>query len=288
VLPFDGSVEANAAARIAAALADRLNATVTVVSVVDTTPVPIPFPLDRALAMVGEGGNGPLHQEQERDVRNQLSNLLEGRVDWVTSIELGRPGAAIAGRATSINAGLVVMGLRSHGFVDRVAHDETTLSVVRKAACPVLGVVAGVVELPRAALVAMDFSRASVNAAVAAAQLMAEGGVLTLAYVESILEYPSDSAEGILHRLGVDEAFARVEAVLATERLHIEHVIHRDTEAGSPSRFLLEYAKRSRVDLLAAGSARHGRVDRILLGSVSTELVRAGQISTLIVPPAYD
>ncbi len=288
LLPFDGSVEANAAARVASLLADRLHASVSVVSVMDTTPIPIPFPLDKALAMAAEVGKGTLHEEQGREVREQLATVLERRIDWATSIELGKPAATIAARATSTGAGLVVIGLRRHGLADRVSRDETTLSVMRKAACPVLGVVEGATELPRSALVAMDFSRASVHAAVAAAQLMGEGGVLTLAYVESMVEYPPDSAEGIVHRLGVDEAFARVEAVLSTERLRIDHVVLHHTEAGVPSRFLLEYAEEAHVDLLVAGSARHGRLDRILLGSVSAELVRAGQLSTLIVPPGHE
>jgi nucleotide-binding universal stress UspA family protein len=38
--------------------------------------------------------------------------------------------------------------------------------------------------------------------------------------------------------------------------------------------------------LIAAGSARPSRVDRWLLGSVSTDLIRDGRCSVLVVPPA--
>ena len=37
--------------------------------------------------------------------------------------------------------------------------------------------------------------------------------------------------------------------------------------------------------LVAAGSVRYGRLDRWLLGSVSTALVRDGRLSVLSVPP---
>jgi nucleotide-binding universal stress UspA family protein len=281
LLAFDGSTEAASAARVAAAIAARDHATVTVVSVVDTTPVPIPFPLD--LAAIGrESSDGTIHEEQERAVRDQISAVLSHPIDWKMSIELGHPAEAIARHAARESAALVVMGLRRHGLVDRTMNDETALSVMRKAAGPVLGVAAG---LPQRALVAMDFSRASVRAAVAAARLMSAGGIMTLAYVESMMEYPPGSSEAVLHALGLDAAFERLTTELASDALRIDHVILHHSKPGSPSRILLEYAEGARVDLLVAGSARHGRLDRILLGSVSAELVRVGQYSTLVVPP---
>jgi nucleotide-binding universal stress UspA family protein len=108
---------------------------------------------------------------------------------------------------------------------------------------------------------------------------------MTLAYVESMMEYPPGSSEAVLHALGLDAAFERLTTELASDALRIDHVILHHSKPGSPSRILLEYAEGARVDLLVAGSARHGRLDRILLGSVSAELVRVGQYSTLVVPP---
>ncbi len=288
LLAFDGSPEAAAAARIADAIAGRLHATVKVVSVVDTTPVPIPFPLDLAVGLVAETVDGMIHEERARDVRDQIGTVLGHPIEWPTSIELGTPSDAIARHAQHTGAALVVMGLQRHGLVDRTINDETALSVMRKAAGPVLGVVAGATVIPQRALVAMDFSRASVNAAVAAARLMTAGGIMTLAFVESMMEYPPGTSEAVLHTLGLDAAFEQLERGLASDALRVDHVILHHTEAGAPSRILLEYAEGARIDLLVAGSARHGRLDRILLGSVSAELVRVGQYSTLVVPPDSD
>ena len=288
LLAFDGSTEAAAAAHVADAIAGRLHATVNVVSVVDTTPVPIPFPLDLAVGLAAESADGMIHQERARDVRDRIGAVLGHPIDWPTSMELGTPSDAIARQAQRTGAALVVMGLRQHGLFDRTINDETALSVMRKASGPVLGVVAGVTGIPQHALVAMDFSRASVHAAVAASRLMTEGGIMTLAFVESMMEYPSGSSEGVLHALGLDAAFEHLERVLASEALRIDHVILHHVEAGAPSRSLLEYAEGARVDLLVAGSARHGRLDHILLGSVSADLVRVGQYSTLVVPPDRD
>ena len=285
LIAFDGSTEAAAAAHVADAIAGKLHATVNVVSVIDTTPVPMPFPLDLAIGLGAEIAGGTIHQEQEREVRDRIGTVLGHPIDWPTSIELGTPADAIVRQAQRTRAALVVMGLRRHGFVDRTINDETALSVMRKTAGPVLGVVAGATGIPQRALVAMDFSRASVHAAVAAARLMTAGGIMTLAYVESLMEYPPGSSEAVIHALGLDSAFEQLERALASDALRIDHVILHHSEAGATSRILLEYAEGARVDLLVAGSARHGRLDRILLGSVSAELVRVGQYSTLVVPP---
>ena len=190
-----------------------------------------------------------------------------------------------ARQASRAKAALVVMGLRRHGRVDRAVHDETTLSVMRKAAGPVLGVGAGTIGLPNSALVAMDFSRASVHAAATAATLMAAGGRLTFAYVESTMEYAPGTGEGVVHALGLEAAFERLEREFASDVLRVDHVVLHHAKPGMPSSVLLEFAGGRGCDLLVAGSARHGRLDRVLLGSVSEELVRDGRYSILIVPP---
>ena len=48
---------------------------------------------------------------------------------------------------------------------------------------------------------------------------------------------------------------------------------------------LLECADAASIELIAAGSGRPSRVDRWLLGSVSTDLIRDGRYSVLVVPP---
>lgn len=285
VVAMDGSPEADAAARVADAIASKLQGSIHAMSVVDTTPVPIPFPLDVSFAMAAETANGDIHRQQERDLRNRIAALLSHPIEWPTKVELGVPADAIAHEATRLEAALIVMGLRHRHGIDRVVHRETTLAVMRKAPGPVLGVVARAAGLPAHAVVAMDFTRASIQAAVATARLMSGGGRLTLAFVESMLEFPPGSSESVLHTLGLDAAFSRLTSALATNVLNVDHVILHHTKPASPSRVLLDHVEGAGVDLLAAGSVRHGRLDRIMLGSVSAELVRDATCSVLIVPP---
>ena len=117
---------------------------------------------------------------------------------------------------------------------------------------------------------------------------MAAGGRLTLVFVESMMEYAPGTSEGVVHSLGLEAAFERLKRELATEVLVVDHVVLQRAAPGMPSSVLLEFADRRGGDLLVAGSARHGRLDRILLGSVSTDLIRDGRYSVLIVPPEHD
>ncbi len=287
LLAFDGGKESLAAAQFTNALVARSQAPVHLVSVVDTSPVPIPFPLDRLLVMNEEAADGTLHLEQANDVHRQLKTLLGHSVEWPVTIELGRAADAISRRAVHSLCGLIVMGLRQHGHLDRIVNDETALSVMRKATVPVLGVSPRAVGLPTRALVAMDFTQASVSAATAAAQLMEVDATMTLAVVETRLDLAAET-DGVLRTLGLEQALALLVATLSTASLKVDHVILQHVKPRAPATTLLEYADASGIDLIAAGSARHGRLDQILLGSTSAELVRAGLCSTLIVPPTRD
>ena len=287
LLAFDTSPQAAAAARLVHAIAQQLHSTVQVVSVVDTTPVPIPYPLDLAIALHGEVADGVVHREHALGLSEALRAAVGTPVDWPSAIELGEPVSVIARRAERTRAALIVMGLRRHHLVDRAMHDETTLSVMRAATRPVLGVAEGLTGLPTRSLVAMDFSPGSVHAAATTATLMARGGTMTLAFVESMREYDLESSNGVIHTLGMAAAFAELTRALERSDLRVDHVILHHATPGSPSSILLEHAEGQGFDLLAAGSARHGRLDRILLGSVSAELVRDSRHSVLIVPPSH-
>ena len=163
--------------------------------------------------------------------------------------------------------------------------DETTLEVMRHAACPVLGVVTDAPALPLRVLAAVDFSQSSLATARVARNVVADGGSIVLAYSPPITFDLPDDGEAVVQKLGVAAGFARYRAQLATERITIDQVVlHRELKAPVAST-LLEYSDGARCDLIAAGSARRGRLDRWMLGSVSTELVREGRYSMLIVPP---
>lgn len=284
LLASDGSPASNAAARVAFALAAEQHAVVHVVSVIDSRSAPMPPPLDLAVAIADAAIGPAIHAEQAQAVRATLETATGNPIDWAIKIVLGTPASAIVREARRVRAALVVTGLREHGRLDRALHDETTLEVMRHAACPVLGVAASATGLPTKVLAAVDFSAASVAAARAARAVMASTGTLVLAYAPPVTFDLPDDGEAVVHRLGVDAAFAQIRAELGDGISTDQVVLHRELPAPIGST-LLEYADGARCDLVTAGSARRGRIDRWMLGSVSTELVRDGRRSVLVVPP---
>jgi len=285
LLATDGSPSAAAAARVAHALASQQDAKVQVVSVVDSRSAPMPPPLDLAIAMGDAVGGGEVHREQERAVRDELSGALGATVGWPVRITLGTPSAAIVQEANRLGAALIIMGLRRHGRLDRVVHDETALNVMRVAGCPVLGVVAELHDLPRRILAAVDFSEGSLVALRAGRAVAGEDAVLVLAYVNPMTGFLADEGEATIHDLGVQAGFAQLSRQLGDDDVVFDHVVLHTAPPQSPAQALLEYADEIGCDLITAGSVQHSRLDRWMVGSVSGELVRNGRHSVLIVPP---
>ena len=285
LLATDGSPAALAATRVAFALATQHHALVHVVQVVDTSAAPIPPPLDMMIAMADATIGEDVRERQVSEVRALIASTIGRPCDWPIRVMLGTPAAAVLNEAKHIGASLIVLGLRRHGRLDRAMHDETVLNVAKSATCPVLGVSEGLGQLPMRALAALDFSAPSGEAARAAAALLGPNGLLVLAYVAPQTGYLPGDGESVIHELGVKAAFEQVAADVASSGTHVDHIVLHHGMPRSVADLLLEYADGADIDLIAAGSARHSRIDRWMLGSVSTDLLRDGRRSMLIVPP---
>jgi len=281
----DGSPAALAAARVAIELARAHHANVNVVSVVDTRSAPIPPPLDTALVMSEFGSGDEIHRERKAEILEELSRATGTPLDWPVRIMLGGLASSIVQEARRIDAALVVLGLRRHGRLDRVVHDETTLNVMRNASCPVLGIVAEMEGLPRRVLSAVDFSEGSLIAIRSAQAVAGMGAVQVLAYVHPMNGFLNDEGEARIHDLGVKAGFAQLGGEFGKAGVKLDHVVLHHEPAQSPAGALLEYADEIGADLITAGSVQHSRLDRWMVGSVSGELVRDGRRSVLIVPP---
>ena len=211
----------------------------------------------------------------------------EVHVLHVADTRPGTPARAIVQETQSIEAALIVLGLRRHGRLDRALHDETTLSVVRSARCPVLAVATGTTGVPKRVLAAMDFSPSSMDAARVARAIMRPGGTMVLAHVPPSVRSDPRDGEREIRELGVQAAFSKFAHELAGNGPAIDHVVlHREMDY-SIAELLLDYADGAQMDMICVGSMGQGRLERWLLGSVSTDLVRNGRHTVLVVPPRW-
>ena len=285
LLATDGSAGDAAATRVAMSLATKYHAVIHVISVIDTRAVPFPPAFDLALAIGVPDSAVVSDQKEVQEVRAALAVATGHPIDWPIHVALGAPATTIADEAQRLGVALVIVGLHRHGRVDRTLNNETALNVMRHASCPVLGVVPGMTELPVRVLAAMDFGDTSLVAARMACAVVGDGAVLVMAYVPPLTALLFDQGEKVIHDLGVHAAFAQASRALDGEGITFDHVVLHHELPRTTAEMLLDYADSAKSDLLVAGSARHGRLERWMIGSVSTDLVQEGRHSVLIVPP---
>ena len=284
LLAMDGSAGAAAGARVALALAKAHGAVVQVISVIDSRSVPFPPALDVALAIEDPDRDLTTHQQQVQELRASLSKITGQVIDWPIQVVIGTPSTAIVEHAKRVNAALMIVGLRRHGRVDRALNNETSLNVMRNSTCPVLGVVPGLTALPVRILATTDFSAISLLASRAARAIGGDGVVLVLAYVPPLTALLGDEGERRIHDLGVRAAFETAAQELGDDGVTFDHIVLEHDISKTTAATLLDYAASSHADIITAGTSHRSHVERWMMGSVSTELVRNGTHSVLIVP----
>lgn len=272
-----GAAEVLHAARF---LAGRLGARPIVIAVHEPT-----------IAYLPEVGMAPLlpelDQEQRALLREDVSNALEGAggdaPGWRLEVVTGPPARTIARIAGEVDACMVVMGIGRHAPLDRVFGAETTLQAIRLADRPVLAVAPGADVPPRRVAVAVDFSPPSIKAAEEALALIAEGGTLSLVHVRPVGSWRPQLDEQSRRRFDrrVSDLFSRLRGMLSpSPSVTIEQVVLD----GNPAAELVAFAKRGAADLIASGSSGLGFVDRLIMGSVATQILRRSTTSVLVVP----
>ncbi|MDP3701352.1 MAG: universal stress protein [Hylemonella sp.] len=210
-------------------------------------------------------------------------------------IDPGLAGDAVPARAQAEGVDLVLVGAHGSGFLQRLLLGSTASRLLRKSRCPVLVVKQEPRGAYQRALVAMDFSSASLDS-IRLARLVAPGADLLLLHV---FEVPF---EGKLHFAGVDELTVqqfRIEArERAVQQLHAlaEQAGLAPTDYtglvlhGEAVRELMQHEERHQCDLIVMG--KHGThvTEELLLGSVTKRVLAESQADVLVVvdhqPPA--
>jgi nucleotide-binding universal stress UspA family protein len=277
LLATHGGHGADGAVRVASILAQRLRATLDVLAVVDPIPLMEMSPLamgGMALAP-GPGQWEALSEELRASVAAQLRRCHVA--DAPPVITRGTRALQIADTARTSGATLIIMGLGSHGVIDRTLGGETALQLVQIAHTPVLAVPADAGALPRRVVVAVDFSPTSMCAARAAAQCLATGDVLELAHVAPEGLPSSDSQRGTTSGARLRELASQFVVPSGVEVVAVEL-------QGEPARSLLAYLDRSAADMIALGSHGYGFWKRLALGSVVSKVVRLATTSVLVAP----
>lgn len=177
--------------------------------------------------------------------------------------------------------GLLVVGNKGLGALDRFMLGSVSTKLIHHAACPVLVVKSEAVPLKRIVL-AVDGSPASAKAlefVLATFQpdrAIGKGGRapihVSVVHVMSFMKYPEVKEAG---RKLVDQSVQElVKAGFTAEPV---------CQLGKPAEEVMEVASKHRADLIAMGAKGLDAVSRFLIGSVSTRVVQHANCSVLVV-----
>jgi universal stress protein A len=274
-----GEIESRGALRVAAALAQREGAPVVALGVA----APFAHNLSARLSLrppvsIDEQTRRDLHER----IRDSLKDVPESK-SWVVRAFTGTPADLVHAAAAKWKARMIVLGTGRHTRLDRIFGSETAVAVMRNARINVLAVHTGATGLPSRAVAAVDFTDASLSAATVAAQLLGTDGRLFVAHVCAFGEAKAKPGDLIdMYRAGAQAKLDETVALLRTRTKRRVEGVMLTGEAGSA---IVAFARRERCDLIALGGHPLSLVDRILLGSVRTRVVRNAVCSVLIAPP---
>ncbi|WP_232702919.1 universal stress protein [Halobacterium wangiae] len=279
LVPTDGSEAAATAASVAIALADRFDAAVHAVHVVDLSDVP---------SSVQSDATTELQRQGEAAVESVADRAADTDVPVTTRVlESPRPvHEELLDYVADEGVDLVVMGTHGRTGLARIVLGSVTERLLRVSPVPVLTVHedSGLDTAPESVLVPTDGSDAANAAADRAVALAAATGAgLQVVYVvdptAAAGEYGSADVLEALEMAGqraVGDVVARAEdAGVGT--------IEASVLGGATARAILDYAADRDVDLVAMGT--HGRtgLERYLLGSVTEKVVRVAEMPVLTV-----
>lgn len=279
--PIVVGVDATSAAAGAAAVGERLAALASVPcrlihAVRDAWAPLVAVSADPQVTAMQQTQLAFARQQVNHALGSAVSDQLRQRLD----VCFGPAAVVLQQAMRERRAGLVVLGGKHHSVLERWLGGSTSLHVIRTAEAPVL-VTAGQPAAFRRVLVAADLSAASgptIGLAERFARLVgAELRVLSvLEPLPSLPGVPTDSSEyfGLAQETLEREIWPLVRTP-GTEKL-VRHGTVVDT--------LVREAADWRADVVVVGSHGKGWAQRVLLGSVTEQLLNQLPTSLLVAP----
>ena len=270
----DGTSQSDAALRVAGEISRHQGCSVWVLTVVPPLSVALPN-IEAHWSSTGLEARRELALVQARE---QVARVTHG-LPWPVVAEDGIPARIIADFASDIHAALVVVGMGSHGVVERLVGAATTLSLIRLSRVPVLVATPWLSWPPHRVLAAVDGTPASDAALRAAAAVVAPDGFFEAVTVEEERQRRHDRP--VPHE-AVREP--RIRRVLQRLRHSGGREVKRRVLEGDPVTRLLEGIAAESADLIVTGPRQGDLVARMLRGEVTSTLLQRAPCALLAVP----
>jgi nucleotide-binding universal stress UspA family protein len=286
LVPLDGSEVADSVLPYVGNLAKRLDASVTLFTVVAP---------GRRAARESETA---VRTEAEAQARRQAQHLTDAGVTADVLVVTGQPVEQIISRGQNGGFDLIAIGTRGHSGIRRGLLGSVTDGVVRSSTVPVLALSPKAVEASAQSgyglttvtvpLDGSDVAESVLSYAEDLAQQLAlelrllrvvsvgtmayyavEGGPVDTTPVEQELE--EDAAQ---YLNGVAENVSRQELTVTCT-----------VERGSPALAIIDHVKNSENNLVAICSHGRSGLGRLLIGSVADSIIRSSGVPVLVITP---
>ncbi len=279
LFPTDGSDGASAVFDGVLDVAERHDATVHVLNVVDTT--------HDTVTRVGSEVVEALEQRGERVVADAAARASDRGVATVTDVVAGAVPATITNYAAEHDVDLVAVSTHGRTGMERVLLGSVAERVVRGSPVPVLVLRPDGEDLayPHGdVLVPTDGSDLAAAALDHAAELV-DGGTLHVISVVDVASLGLDVHSQVQVKALEDDAADTVAAATAAaEDAGVESVVGDVAVRSSVDGAIHDYAADHDVGLIVMGTHGRSGLDRYLLGSVAEKTVRTASTPVLTVP----
>lgn len=283
----DLSESGNRALPMAAYLAARYNAKLTVAHVID-------------LPSVSPYGDPMLDPEEiKRKVEQSVKDLMAEAtknwpdLNWEMAIEIGFPAQEITALANRSSAGLVVAATHARTGLERLLLGSVTRKLMHTLPCPFL-IVPGALPIPeggpglRRILIGCDFSPDSFRAVKWGLDLAqtfeAELHLVTVIEPQELksLTRSQETVPQVIMEKMKDDLTTRLSTLIPEEAYHWTHP-KLAVLAGHPHEELNKYALMNDIDLIVMGVHGRGFIASVLVGSTTDRVTRLGNCLVMAV-----
>src|SRR5215210_478025 len=241
---------------------------------------------------------GFAHDFVKRELRRQGQEILDEQVERVRAaggevakahLRRGRTSNEVIALSEEIDAGLLVVGSRGLGTVQRILMGSQSEEIVHRAQIPVL-VLRGAQDIwpPARIVIGEDFSddaRKAGELAASIGRLYEAQGLLVYSHPDLPEIPPGEARSTVSDLMDIRE---RDESMLDQRAGELEEILGARPEVkvseGYPANVLLEASQEVQPSLVAVGSRGVAGIMRTRLGSVSTKVVTAARGPVLVSP----
>ncbi len=227
-----------------------------------------------------------IEETKRKAAENFLENLkrrLEG-FEVETIIDIGSPADIIVEQEEELDVDLTILGGHQKGLVERILLGSTSEAVVKHSKRPVLVVKGHAINKLENVAIAYDFSEIADSMLEYAKEFLKPfGSKVTLIHVEEEIDLP------ILEKLGIDilpqirekkeKRLNQIKESFEKEGLPCEVVY---IEERDPAEGIIEVLQQGNFDMVMVANKGLSGLKRILMGSVSLEVLRKAHIPVFV------